>query len=455
MPSAEKSINRLLDRFGLDRPELRAWAFYDWANSAFFLTVVATVFPIFFLDVAADGLPRAVGAERYSWATSLALLVIALAAPVLGAMADYGGFKKRFLGSFLALGATATACMFFIHQGQWLFALVLFGLANIGVQGSVVFYDSLLPHVARQDEIDRVSAAGFALGYLGSSMLLALQLAWILKPAWFGLPAGAGITPDQASLPARLAFVSVAVWWIGFAIPLFRRVSEPVPQLEPDERPGQNPLAVAIQRLRETFQELRTYRHAFLMLVAFLVYNDGIGTIVRMATLFGAEIGIGRGVLIGAILLVQVIGVPFALLFGRLAGRIGAKRAILVGLTIYVGVASYAYFIDSAIEFFGLAIFVGMVQGGCQALSRSLFASMIPRHKSSEFFGFYGVLEKFAGVLGPAIFAMTIRLTGSSRHAILSVIVFFVVGALLLSRVNVDAGRAAARRADEGRPAAP
>ncbi len=451
MLSAQRSTNRLLNRFGLDRPELKAWAFYDWANSAFFLTVV-TIFPIFFLDVAAVGLPSAVGAERFSWATSLALMTVALAAPVLGAMADYGGFKKRFLGSFLALGATATACMFFIHQGQWLFAVVLFGLANIGVQGSVVFYDSLLPHVARADEVDRVSAAGFALGYLGSAMLLALQMIWILKPAWFGLPSGAGITPDQASLPVRLAFVSVAVWWVGFAIPLFRRVPEPVPQLEADERPGQNPFAVAIQRLRETFHELRTYRHAFLMLVAFLIYNDGIGTIVRMATLFGMEIGIERGVLIGAILLVQVIGVPFALLFGRLAGRIGAKRAILVGLSIYTGVASFAYFIDSAIEFFALAIFVGMVQGGCQALSRSLFASMIPRHKSSEFFGFYGVLEKFAGVLGPAIFGLTIRLTGSSREAILSIIAFFVIGALLLSRVNVEAGRAAARRADEGRP---
>lgn len=438
----------VLSRLGLDRRELRAWAMYDVANSAFVLTVQTAIFPIFFRTVSGVGLPGTEAIQRYAWTTSLALLAIALMAPVLGALADYAGMKKRLLGIFLALGAGATAGMFFLRQGDWLTAAILFGLANIGAQGSFVFYDSLLPHVAREGEMDRVSTAGFALGYLGSSVLLALQLGWIEMPGLFGLPAGQGLSPDEASLPARLAFVSVAVWWVAFTVPLFLRVPEPPRRLEADERPGAGAAGVAFQRVGETFRELRRYRQAFLMLIAFLVYNDGIGTIIRMATIYGDEIGIGRTDLIGAILMVQLIGIPFAFLFGALAGRIGPKRSILIGLTVYVGVAVFGYFMRTALHFWMLAVLVGMVQGGTQALSRSLFASLIPRYKSAEFFGFYGVLDKFSGVLGPIVFGMTIALTGSSRQAILSVIAFFVIGALLLTRVRVEEGRAAARKAE-------
>lgn len=437
-----------LSRLGLDRRELRAWAMYDVANSAFVLTVQTAIFPIFFRTVSGVGLPGSEATQRYAWTTSLALLAIALMAPVLGALADYAGMKKRLLGIFLALGAAATACMFFLRQGDWFTAALLFGLANIGAQGSFVFYDSLLPHVAREGEMDRVSTAGFALGYLGSSILLALQLGWIEMPGFFGLPSGEGLSPDEASLPARLAFVSVAVWWVAFSVPLFLRVPEPPRRLEADERPGAGAAGVAFRRVGETFRELRRYRQAFLMLIAFFVYNDGIGTIIRMATIYGDEIGIGRSDLIGAILMVQLIGIPFAFLFGALAGRIGPKPAILIGLAVYVGVAILGYFMRTALHFWLLAILVGMVQGGTQALSRSLFASLVPRYKSAEFFGFYGVLDKFSGVMGPIVFGTTIALTGSSRQAILSVIAFFVVGALLLMRVRVEEGRATARKAE-------
>ncbi|MGH7570525.1 MAG: MFS transporter [Gemmatimonadota bacterium] len=439
-----------LGRIGLRTAEHRAWAMYDWANSAFILTVVTTLFPIFFMDVAAAGLPESVATQRFSWTTSLALAVVALMAPFLGAVADFAGIKKKLLSVFLAIGATATALMFFIDPGDWLFAAALFGIANVGAQGSFVFYDSLLPHIARHDEMDRVSAAAYAVGYFGSSILLAVQFAAIVRPDLFGLPAGPGLPLETASLPVRLGFLSVSLWWVVFAIPLFLRVPEPAPRLEADERPGESVVKVALDRLLETFRELRTYRHAFLMLVAFLIYNDGIGTIIRMATIYGTELGIGRSALIGSILIVQLVGVPFAFLFGSLAGRIGVKPCILLGLAIYTGVAIYAYFIETALEFFGLAFVVGMVQGGTQALSRSLFASLIPRHKSAEFFGLYGVLDKFAGTLGPTVFASTIAVTGSSRQAILSIIVFFVVGALLLTRVDVEAGRSVARRAESG-----
>ena len=421
---------------------------YDWANSAFVLSVVTTIFPIFFADVAAHDLPGPLATQRFSWATALALVTVALMAPFLGAVADYAGIKKRMLSVFLAIGATATALMYFIDPGQWLLAAALFAVANVGAQGSFVFYDSLLPHIARRDEMDRVSAAAYAVGYFGSSILLVAQFALILRPGLFGLPAGPGLPLEARSLPARLGFLSVAVWWVMFSIPLFRRVPEPARRLEADERPGQSAIRVGLVRLLETVRELRLYRHAFLMLVAFLIYNDGIGTIIRMATIYGRELGIEQAALMGSILVVQLVGVPFAFLFGSLAGRIGVKRSILLGLTVYVGVAIYAYFIETAIEFFALAFMVGMVQGGTQALSRSLFASLIPRHKSAEFFGLYGVLDKFAGTLGPTVFASAIAVTGSSRQAIPTIVIFFLVGAFLLTRVDVEAGRAIARQAE-------
>ena len=442
---------RLLERVGLHRPELRAWALYDWANSAYILTVQTAIFPIFFADFAAYGDAAATATARYAWVTAIATAAIGVVSPFLGALADVAGVKKRLLAAFLALGVTSTGAMFLIQQGDWVLAAALFALGNVGAQGSFVFYDSLLPHVARDArEMDRVSTAGYALGYLGSALLFMLQIAWLLEPGAFGLPSGDGLAPSAASLPARLAFVSVAVWWLLFSLPLFLRVKEPPRRIEPDERPGQNPVAVAAGRVMETFRELRLYRQAFLMLVAFLVYNDGIGTIIRMATIYGREIGIERGTLLGAVLVAQLVGIPFAFLFGALAGRIGPKRAILLGLAVYLGISVYGYTLRTGGQFFVLAVLVGTVQGGTQALSRSLFASLIPRHKSSEFFGFYAVLEKFAGILGPAVFALTTTLTGSSRNAILSVIAFFVVGGALLTRVRVAEGQAAARAAEAG-----
>ena len=367
---------------------------YDWANSAFMTTIVAAVFPIYFHRVAAADLDPAAASLRFAMATTIGLSIVAVLAPILGAVADVAGIKKKMLGAFMGLGIVATACMFFIQQGDWLLAAVLFVLGNIGASGSFVFYDSLLPHIARADEIDRVSTAGYALGYLGGGTLLAVNLVWILRPDLFGLE-GTGIA-------TRLSFVSVAIWWLGFSIPLFRKVPEPPRVLESDERPGKRAINVAFVRLGETLRELRGYRQAFLMMLAFLVYNDGIGTIIRMATTYGAEIGLPDNSLITALLLVQFVGIPFTFVFGQVADRVGAKRAIFFTLFVYMGISVLGYYMTSSLHFYALAMVVGMVQGGSQALSRSLFASMIPRHKSSEFFGFFGVFEKFAGIAGPA-----------------------------------------------------
>ncbi|NKE72915.1 MFS transporter [Nitrospiraceae bacterium HYJII51-Mn-bac16s-1-B09] len=434
-------IAKLLRRLGLDRSELRAWAMYDWASSAFTTTIVAAVFPIYFQRVAGADLDPAGATTRFALATTLGLILIAVASPLLGTLADYAALKKKMLGAFAALGVAATACMVFIQRGDWLLAAVLFVLGNIGAAGSYVFYDSLLPHIAREEEMDRVSAAGYALGYLGGGLLLAVNLACIQMPERFGIP--------DAGTATRLSFLSVAIWWLLFSFPLFRRVPEPAARTEAGPPRAGHWATIAFGRLRETLRHLRGYKQAFLMMIAFMIYNDGIQTIIRMATIYGAEIGISQGALILALLITQFVGIPFAFLFGALAGKIGAKRAIFLALTVYAGITVLGYFMTTAFHFMLLAILVGTVQGGAQALSRSLFASMIPRHKSAEFFGFFGIFEKFAGIAGPAVFAFSIWATGSTRNAILLIVLFFVAGGILLSFVKVEEGQRAARAAEE------
>lgn len=445
---AGKSRRGLLDALGLSRPELRAWAMYDWANSAMVTTIITAVFPIYFTDVAAKGLPKGVGLQYFSWASTASMVIVALLAPVLGTLTDERPIKKKLLGLFMAVGIAAVAGMYFIRTGDWVLAAVLFILANIGANGSFVFYDALLPHIARPDEVDRVSTAGYALGYVGGGILLTLNLAWIMKPGWFGLPSGPDLTPSQATLPARLAFLSVAVWWLVFSVPLFRTVPEP--PVEAGARAARNgrPLVEAFARLAGTFRELKRYRQGFLMLLAFLIYNDGIGTIIRMATSYGNEIGIGKEAMIASLVIVQFVGIPFAFAFGALAGRLGAKASIALGLAVYVAISVLGYFMTTATHFFLLAVLVGMVQGGTQALSRSLFASLIPRDRSGEFFGFFAVVEKFAGILGPLLFGLSVRFTGDTRNAILSVIPFFLVGGALLALVDVGAGQREALEAE-------
>jgi UMF1 family MFS transporter len=409
---------------------------YDWANSAFQTTIIAGVFPIYFKQVAAAGMPENLQDSRYLWATTIAIVIMAVIAPVLGAIADAKPIKKVFLAVFVTVGVAATVGMWWIREGDWVLALGLFALGNIAVAGSIVFYESLLPFIAKPDELDKVSTAGYAIGYIGGGVLLAINILMIQQPAWFGLA--------DAGVASRLSFVTVGVWWLLFSLPLFRRVAEPA-----IVRPGTSvtvggTILEAFKKLGETFRELKRYKHALLMLVAFFLYNDGIQTIIRVAVLYGDGIGIDTGSLITALLLVQFIGVPCSFLFGALASRIGAKRGVFIGLTMYLGITILAYFMTTAAHFYALAVCVGLVQGGTQALSRSLFASMIPKAKSSEFFAFFSVFERYAGILGPAVFAIVAG-DGSSRAAILSLIVFFITGMLVLAKVDVAEGQRVAR----------
>jgi MFS transporter, UMF1 family len=427
----------LLERLGLHRPELRAWAMYEWATTGMWAVIVATIFPIYFQTVAAANLDGTTATQYFATATTLGIALVAIIAPILGAITDRAAIKKPMLGLFAAIGISGAGLLFFVQEGDWLMGLTFFVLVNIGVNGSTVFYDALLPHIAKPKEVDRVSAGAFAVGYLGAGLLLAFCLVVIMQPGWFGLPEG--------TLPSRLSFLAVAVWWAVFSLPLFFRVREPAPEVIPGDVVEESVFRFAINRIVQTFRSLKSYRHAFIFLIAYLIYGDGIGTIIRMATVYGAELGIESTHMIGAIVMVQFVGVPFTFVFGSLAGRIGTKNCIFLGLLVYVAITILGYFMTTAVHFWMLAALVATVQGGTQALSRSLFASMIPAYKSGELFGFFGVMDKFAGMFGPTFFALVIAFTGSSRLGILSVLIFFVVGAAILYTVDEQTGRRVAR----------
>lgn len=441
------SSRPILQRLGLHRPELRAWAMYDWAVSSVQTTIQVAVFNVYFVQIIASGLSPSGATQRLATANTIVAIVVAVLGPLLGTLSDFLAAKKRLLGGFLLLGAAAVSGLFFVQSGDLALGTVLFVLTLICATATTVFYEALLPHIAQPNEIDRVSTAGYALGYIGGGILLAANLAWILKPGIIGLPTSSDPMSSTGTLPWRLAFLSVAVWWLLFSIPLFRRVPEPAPLVKPNES-FTRILRLTISQFSDTVRELRRYRQALIMLLAFLLYNDGIQTIIKMAAAYGSEIRIGNRDLIAAILIVQFVGIPFAFLFGMVADRVGAKKSIFVGLLVYVVISVLGYYMTTAAHFYLLALLTGMVQGGTQALSRSLFASLIPAYKSGEFFGFYSVFEKFASIFGPLLFALAIAVTGESRLAILSVIVFFVAGAAVLSLVNVEEGRAVAREAE-------
>jgi UMF1 family MFS transporter len=416
------------------RKMVLSWCLYDWANSAFASTIMAAVLPVFYSTVAGANLSKTTASSYWGYTNTLAMLVVAFSAPILGALADHRGIKKRFLAFFAGMGIVSTSFLVLVGKGDWFLASLLYIIGMVGFSGGNNFYDSLLPHVAGEKDIDRISSLGYALGYLGGGILLAFNLAMILKPHWFGIA--------DAEWGTRYSFLTVGVWWAAFSIPIMKNVPEPPVVPIPGE--SSSPLRASLQRLSLTFHNLRQYREAFKFLVAFWLFNDGIGTIITMAVIFGAEINIPQAHLIGSILAVQFIGIPFSILFGRLAGWMGTRQAIFLGLAVYTGISIGGYFIQTALHFWILAVLVGFVQGGTQALSRSLFGTMIPKSRSAEFFSFYDVSSKFAGIIGPFVFGLVGQLTGSSRLSVVALVVFFIGGGMILFTVNEKEGRASA-----------
>ena len=418
---------------------INAWAMYDWANSAFATTIMAGFMPVYFRAMAINGGLSEVNATS-SWAfvTTLALILIALLAPAMGYMADRMAGKKLFLTIFAVLGAGASILLFIPHGDMYRLAGGIYILANIGFAGANIFYNALLPHVARDEDIDQVSTKGYALGYLGGGLLLIINVLMFSMPSLFGIP--------DSEWAVRLSFMTVGLWWLGFSIPLWRHVQEP-PTAHTEKIGFGKAVTASFKELARTFRMIQKFPEAFKLLLAFWVYNDGIGTIMKMAVAYGDEIGIDQTGMIAALALVQFVGIPFSFAFGYLAKKIGSKTSILIGLGLYGLISVAGYFLAVAWHFWVLAFMVGLVQGGTQALSRSLFGQMIPKERSGEFYGFYSMSDKFAGIFGPLVFGAVGALTGSSRFGIVSLVFFFAIGGFLLTKVDPKKGIAEAKAA--------
>ena len=414
----------------LNTKPIISWSLYDWANSAFATTVMAGFFPVFFKSYWSAGADVTASSFRLGLGNSIAGIVIMMLAPLLGAIADKGGARKKFLLFFTAMGVVMTAGLYLVEKGAWELAVLLYVVASIGFNGGNVFYDALIVVVAPREKLDMVSAVGFALGYLGGGLLFALNVAMTLWPHAFGLA--------DAAQAVQVSFVMVAVWWAVFSIPIMVFIKEP---RATQDRTILELVKDGSRQLMITFHEIRRLRVLFLFLIAYWCYIDAVDTIIRMAVDYGLSLGFQAQNLIVALLITQIVGFPAALAFGHLGERLGAKTGIFIGIAFYIAITLWAMRMDRVVEFYILAAAIGLVQGGIQSLSRSLYASMIPADKSAEFFGFYNMLGKFATVLGPVLMGVVGVLTGSTRLSLLAVVALFVVGAVLLYSVNVAEGR--------------
>lgn len=411
-----------------------SWALYDWANSAYATIVLAVFFPLVFSNYWFAGSGSENSTTPLGIANSVASLVIVLLAPVLGAIADKGGIKKKFLFTFAAIGVVFVSSLFFIEQGEWLLALCVYALAGIGFAGANIFYDALIVDVSVRDKFDIVSAFGFAAGYLGGGLALVIAIAFTTVPETFGF-AGR----EQAMLAS---FVLAGLWWAVFSIPLLLGVKES--RIDSDIRFTQA-VTGGIEQLLATFKEVRRLRIVWLFLLAYWFYIDGVYTIIRMAMDYGVRLEFDQISLVWAFLITQFIGFPAAIAYGKLGEKIGAKTGIVIAIGVYIAVTIYGYFMDVVAEFYALAIVIGLVQGGVQSLSRSLYARIVPGNKAAEFFGFYNIMGKFATVLGPLLVAMVSGFTGDPRLAILSIIVLFAIGGILLLFVDETEAQRVAR----------
>lgn len=407
-------------KFRLSKEE-KSWAFYDWANSAYSIIITTAVFPLFYKAAATNAGVSATDSTAYlGYTISIFTFILALLAPILGTIADYRGMKKKFFTAFFILGTGATAALAFIPADNWLMLLVVYTFAALGSTGANVFYDSFLTDVSTSERMNRVSALGYGIGYIGSTIPFIISIAIILLSQ-------SGVIPLSVTNASRAAFLITAAWWILFSVPMFRHVHQ-IHFIEPDPKP----VAQAFKRLANTFREIRKYRGLFLFLLAYFFYIDGVGTIISMSTAYGSDLGIEANSLLIILFVTQVIAAPFAILYGRLADRFGTKQILYVGIAVYTFVCIYAYSMDSVADFWVLAMLVGTSQGGIQALSRSYFGRLVPKENSNEFFGFYNIFGKFASIMGPLLVGITAQMTGNTNAGVFSLIVLFIIGGIIL-----------------------
>ena len=399
-----------------------SWALYDWANSAFATTVMAGFFPIFFKSYWASDLSNAESTFAIGSFNSLVGLLIAFSAPILGAFADAGDSKRKFLFSFIFLGVIATGYLFFIPESSWKLAVIFYGIGVIGFSGGNIFYDSLLVTVSKEKERNRVSALGFSLGYLGGGILFLLNVVMFLYPNWFGLE-------DQIEA-VLWSFLLVAVWWFIFSLPIYLNVKEP--RQNSNNKKINTIIADAFGNLLNTARSIKKFQSAVIFLLAYFLYMDGVDTIIRMATSYGSDIGLSATSMIQALLLTQFIGFPATLVFGYYADKFGYKYSLSFAIIVYIIVVLFSSQMDTALEFYMVASVIGLVQGGVQAISRSFFSTLIPENKAAEFFGFYNFIGKSSVFLGPFMVSGIALITGSPSYGILSLLILFIPGLILL-----------------------
>ncbi len=427
------------------------WALYDWGNSAFATTVMAGFFPIFFKQYWSHGVDVNMSTAQLGLGNSLASLLVALMAPILGAIADKGGARKKLLIFFAYLGVLMTAALFTIQKGEWALAIFVYAMGLIGFAGANIFYDSLLPGISNKKNIDMVSAFGFSMGYLGGGILFLVNVLMTLMPDKFGLP--------DAGMAVRVSFVSVAAWWGFFTIFTILWVPE-----DRESMQSKRALDVIADGFRQFFSTLRKIRHlktVLTFLLAYWFYIDGVDTIIKMAVDYGMSIGFQSNDLIKALLITQFVGFPAALLFGKLGQKWGVRKSIYLAIGIYICVTIWGTMMNEKNEFYILAIVIGLVQGGIQALSRSYYSRLIPKNKAAEFYGFYNMLGKFAAILGPMLMGIVGLLARrllmpsnptpeqivavgqmASRWGIGSILLLFITGAALFYFVDEEKGKA-------------
>ncbi|MDH5182875.1 MAG: MFS transporter [Gammaproteobacteria bacterium] len=412
-----------------------SWAMYDWANSAYATAVMAGFFPVFFKSYWGGELPASENTFYLGLGNSIASLIIVLLAPVLGAISDCGNKKKALLSFFAFVGILMTALLGLIGQGQWMLALIIYVGATLGFSGSVVFSDALLMDVAEKEDYDRVSALGYAMGYIGGGLLFAITVLMVKQPAWFML--------RDSTSAISVAYFLVSAWWLLFSLPLLMFVHEKKQRAQ--KAVGFGLFAAGIKQLLGTVHEIKRLHVVFTFLIGYWLYIDGVDTVVRMAIDYGISLGFDSGKLIIALLITQFVAFPAALIYGYLGSRYGAKQGLYVGIAVYLILVFWASIITSISEFYTLAIIVGLVQGGVQSLSRSLYARIIPANRSGEFFGFYNMVGKFAAVIGPVLMGSVALATGSNRYAMLSISILFILGIWFLMKTDIPKGEEMAR----------
>tara|TARA_B100001094_G_scaffold331096_1_gene398334 strand:+ start:507 stop:1793 length:1287 start_codon:yes stop_codon:yes gene_type:complete len=427
----------------MNQKKIYSWALYDWANSAFATTVMAGFFPLFFSQYWSDSTSLSSSTFYLGLGNSVASIIVALLAPVLGAIADNGSFKKKFLIFFAFLGVVMTIGLGFIAQGMWPIALLVYIFATIGFSSANTFYDSLLPAVSNKENVDYVSALGFSLGYLGGGILIVINFLMLTYPSVFGLM--------DATQAIQYSFISVGIWWAIFSLPIILFVDEPKYH---DEKSLTDSIKDGLSQFKSTFDEIRNLKVVATFLVAYWLYIDGVDTVVRMAADFAITLGFDQTAIMGALVLIQFIAFFATLIYIKIASKIGLKNGIYAGIVAYMLILCGGYFVTEIWHFYCIAILIGCFQGGIQSLSRSLYSRIIPEKKSAEYYGFYNMLGKFAAVVGPLLMGTVTLLLNdiigdeqqAARFGLLSVGILFILGAYVFSKVDIAEGEAIAKK---------